>query len=268
MANSNLPRRIIKETQCLLSEPVWEIYDGGDDNNMPRSYCVLSEAVSVSPFKVWISWLDYESEKLISWMKNSSCGRFRVSEEKALIEPVKLTTLRISAKDLDCWIGMNGLCIDMSLEVPVALVGESGNFASWLYIAAVKMNSLEKIESDLSELVEAMKTSSTFLQFTKDPSVPRETRLAAIVDVCDKVKFAEPTKNFLSLLAENGKLKNLDVIVKKFMQLTTAHRGDVKVLVTTVMPLPPAEEKELKETLQEITGEGKKVTVEQKVYRM
>ncbi|RID68406.1 hypothetical protein BRARA_C00565 [Brassica rapa] len=152
-----------------------------------------------------------------------------------------------------------------NVKVPVALVGESGNFASWLYIAAVKMNSLEKIESDLSELVEAMKTSPIFSQFTKDPSVPRETRLAAIVDVCDKAKFAEPTKNFLSLLAENGKLKNLDVIVKKFMQLTTAHRGDVKVLVTTVMPLPPAEEKELKDTLQEIIGEGKKVTVEQKI---
>ncbi|CAG7879262.1 unnamed protein product [Brassica rapa] len=152
-----------------------------------------------------------------------------------------------------------------NVKVPVALVGESGNFASWLYIAAVKMNSLEKIESDLSELVEAMKTSPIFSQFTKDPSVPRETRLAAIVDVCDQAKFAEPTKNFLSLLAENGKLKNLDVIVKKFMQLTTAHRGDVKVLVTTVMPLPPAEEKELKETLQEIIGEGKKVTVEQKI---
>ncbi|KAG2329795.1 hypothetical protein Bca52824_000975 [Brassica carinata] len=70
-----------------------------------------------------------------------------------------------------------------------------------------------------------------------------------------------------TLLAENEKLKNLDVIVKKFMQLTTAHRGDVKVLVTTVMPLPPAEEKELKETLQEITGVGKKVTVEQKPAR-
>lgn len=99
-----------------------------------------------------------------------------------------------------------------------------------------------------------------------------------------------------ALLAENGKLKNLDAIVKKFMQLTNAHRGDVKVLVTTVMvrysfntcyllnnhktqhcgfkhmvwtldqqPLPPAEEKELTETLQEIIGAGKKITVEQKV---
>ncbi|CAH8300047.1 unnamed protein product [Eruca vesicaria subsp. sativa] len=73
---------------------VWAVYDGGDDN-MPRSYCVVSEVVSLNPFKVWISWLDFDSEKLISWVKNSSshhhvpCGRFRVSE-KALIEHVKL----------------------------------------------------------------------------------------------------------------------------------------------------------------------------------
>ncbi|KAG7550512.1 ATPase OSCP/delta subunit [Arabidopsis thaliana x Arabidopsis arenosa] len=152
-----------------------------------------------------------------------------------------------------------------NVKVPIALVGENGNFASWLYIAAVKMNSLEKIESDLSEMIEAMKTAPIFAQFTKDPSVPRGTRLAAIRDACDQAKFAEPTKNFLSLLAENGKLKNLDAIVKKFMQLTNAHRGDVKVLVTTVMPLPPAEEKELTETLQEIIGAGKKITVEQKI---
>ena len=33
-------------------------------------------------------------------------------------------------------------------------------------------------------------------------------------------------------------------------------------------PLPPAEEKELKDTLQEIIGEGKKVTVEQKVCNL
>ena len=100
------------------------------------------------------------------------------------------------------WIYTLLLCLYIvwvmfAFQVPIALVGESGNFASWLYIAAVKMNSLEKIETDLSELVEAMKTSPIFAQFTKDPSVPRETRLAAIVDVCDKAKFAEPTKNFL-----------------------------------------------------------------------
>lgn len=98
------------------------------------------------------------------------------------------------------------VCLDLYLfvlfllfQVPIALVGENGNFASWLYIAAVKMNSLEKIESDLSEMIEAMKTAPIFAQFTKDPSVPRGTRLAAIRDACDQAKFAEPTKNFLCM---------------------------------------------------------------------
>ncbi|KAH0882918.1 hypothetical protein HID58_059014, partial [Brassica napus] len=68
---------------------VWAVYDGGDDDRMPRSYCLVSEVVSLNPFKVWITWLDFESEKLISWVKISSCGRFRVSE-KALVEQVKL----------------------------------------------------------------------------------------------------------------------------------------------------------------------------------
>ncbi|CAH8264825.1 unnamed protein product [Arabidopsis lyrata] len=70
---------------------IWVIYDGGDDK-MPRSYCLVNDVVSLNPFKVWISWLDFENEKLISWMKISSshmpCGRFRVAE-KALIEQVK-----------------------------------------------------------------------------------------------------------------------------------------------------------------------------------
>ncbi|XP_048629634.1 uncharacterized protein LOC125601573 [Brassica napus] len=77
---------------------VWAVYDGGDDEKMPRSYCLVSEVVSLNPFKVWITWLDFESEKLISWVKISSfhlasplkylSGRFRVSE-KALVEQAK-----------------------------------------------------------------------------------------------------------------------------------------------------------------------------------
>ncbi|GLU00258.1 hypothetical protein SLE2022_176380 [Rubroshorea leprosula] len=44
-----------------------------------------------------------------------------------------------------------------------------------------------------------------------------------------------------------------------------AHKGEVKAIVTTVIPLPPQEEKELKKTLHEIIGQGKKVNLEQKI---
>ncbi|TYK01117.1 ATP synthase subunit O [Cucumis melo var. makuwa] len=58
--------------------------------------------------------------------------------------------------------------------VPIALFGGSGNYASALYLAAVKANSLDKVESELVNLIQAIKKSPTFSQFTMDMSNSRE----------------------------------------------------------------------------------------------
>lgn len=150
-------------------------------------------------------------------------------------------------------------------KVPVTMFGGTANYASALYLAAVKANALDKVESELLDLVEAIKKTTTFAQFTKDLSVPAATRVKAVSDICDQAKFTDVTKNFLVMLAENGRLRHIDGISKRFAELTMAHRGEVKAVVTSVIPLPPQEEKELKETLQEILGEGKKVKLEQKI---
>ncbi|KAF7824551.1 ATP synthase subunit O, mitochondrial-like [Senna tora] len=169
---------------------------------------------------------------------------------------------------------------EQKVKVPLALFGGSGNYATALYIAAVKANSLQKVETEILDLVEATKRSPKFLEFTKDLSVPKDTRIKAIKAVCGDAKFSDITKNFLvstkllaSVLAENGRLRNLETIAKRFVQLTMAHKGEVKAIVTTVTkcfkgvlePLPPQEEKELKETIQAIIGAGKTVLLEQKI---
>lgn len=151
------------------------------------------------------------------------------------------------------------------VKVPLVLFGGSGNYASALYLAAVKANSLDKVERELLDLVEATQRSATFSQFTRDPSVCKDTRVKAIEDICASAKFSEIVKNFLVILAEYGRLKYIDSIAKRFVELTMAHRGEVKAIVTTVIPLPPEEEKELKETLQDIIGQGKRVKLEQKI---
>ncbi|GER37902.1 F1-ATP synthase delta subunit [Striga asiatica] len=192
--------------------------------------------------------------------------------------------------------------------VPLKLYGVSGNYATALYIAAVKANVLDKVESELHMLIQASKKSPTFSQFMKDLSVTADTRVKAIKDICAETKFSEITKNFLVsinlfvilptvVVAESGRLGHLDRIAQRFSELTMAHRGEVKAIVTTVIPLfftthlvtpsllslghakghdsihellclqplPPEEEKELKETLQHILGQGTKVIVEQKI---
>ncbi|OMO80825.1 ATPase, F1 complex, OSCP/delta subunit [Corchorus olitorius] len=184
---------------------------------------------------------------------------------------------------------------DVNVKVPLALFGGNGNYASALYIAAVKKNSLDKVESDLLDIVEASKKSPTFSQFTKDLSVPADTRVKAIKEICGQAKLSDVTNNFLVLLAENGRLRYIDSIAKKFVELTMAHKGIVKAIVTTVIalrigskilynytlfivlhflilmavtlyqPLSPEEEKDLKETLQDTIGQGKQITLEQKI---
>ncbi|ESW20863.1 hypothetical protein PHAVU_005G021000 [Phaseolus vulgaris] len=154
---------------------------------------------------------------------------------------------------------------DSKVKVPLALFGGSGNYASALYIASVKANAIEKVESEILQFVEAVKNSSKFSQFVKDVSVAKAIRVKVIQEVCGEAKFSDLTKNFLVIVAENGRLKNLETIAKRFTELAMAYKGEVKATVTTVVALPPEEEKALKETLQEIIGSGAKVHLEQKI---
>lgn len=152
-----------------------------------------------------------------------------------------------------------------TVKVPLSLFGVSGNYASALFIAASKANSLDTVEKELSDLVAAAKKSTVFSQFVKDLSVPADVRVKAIQEIFTEAKFSDITKNFLSIMAENGRLRHIEKIAQSFSDLTMAHKGEVKVTVTSVIPLPAEEEKDLKITLQEILGQGKTVKVEQKI---
>uniref|UniRef100_A0A2P2KHX2 ATP synthase subunit O n=1 Tax=Rhizophora mucronata TaxID=61149 RepID=A0A2P2KHX2_RHIMU len=121
------------------------------------------------------------------------------------------------------------------IKVPLALFGGSGNYASALFLAAKKANALETVESEILALVESMKKSPTFHQFTKDLSLPAPTRIEALKDICSNAKFSDITKNFLLVLADNGRLGQVDHIASRFVELTMADRGEVKAIVTTVI---------------------------------
>ncbi|KAL2514538.1 ATP synthase subunit O [Forsythia ovata] len=154
---------------------------------------------------------------------------------------------------------------EQKVKVPLTIFGVSGNYASALYIAAVKANVLDKVESELLTLVEASKRSPTFSLFMKDLSVTADTRVKAINDICAQAKFSDITNNFFAVVAESGRLVHIERIAQRFAELTMAHKGEVKAFVTSVIPLPPEEERELKGTLLDIIGHGKKVKVEQKI---
>jgi len=151
------------------------------------------------------------------------------------------------------------------IKVPKALFGGTGNYASALFLTAAKSNALDKVESEIKAIVEASKKSPLFSQFIKDLSVPKATRVKAIAEIFADAGFSDVTKNFLAVLADNGRLKYIERIAERFVDLTMEHKGEMKVVVRTVISLTKEEEKELKETLQDILGENKTILVEQKI---
>ena len=92
-------------------------------------------------------------------------------------------------------------CFSTKFQVPLALFGGAGNYASALYIAAVKVNALDTVESDILDFVEASKRSENFSQFIRNLSVPRDVRVKAITAICSESKFADVTKNFLGMIS-------------------------------------------------------------------
>ncbi|KAL6565686.1 hypothetical protein OROHE_004741 [Orobanche hederae] len=93
--------------------------------------------------------------------------------------------------------GPPGSAKQQNVKVPLKMYGASGNYATALYIAAVKANTLDKVESELYTLVEAAKKSPTFSLFLKDLSVTADTRVRALSDICAHAKFSDITRNFL-----------------------------------------------------------------------
>ncbi|XP_042425473.1 ATP synthase subunit O, mitochondrial-like [Zingiber officinale] len=154
---------------------------------------------------------------------------------------------------------------EAKVKVPLKLFGGSGNYATALFIASTKANALDKVEAEILDVVEASKRSPRFSKFIKDMSIPKKTRVKTVTEIFSEAGFSDVTKNFLAVLADNGRLAHIDRISKRFVELTMAQRGEVKVIVTTVIPLPAEEEKELKLTMQDILGHGKTAKLEQKI---
>ncbi|KAG6485362.1 hypothetical protein ZIOFF_053899 [Zingiber officinale] len=127
---------------------------------------------------------------------------------------------------------------EAKVKVPLKLFGGSGNYATALFIASTKANALDKVEAEILDVVEASKRSPRFSKFIKDMSIPKKTRVKTVTEIFSEAGFSDVTKNFLAVLADNGRLAHIDRISKRFVELTMAQRGEVKVIVTTVIVSP------------------------------
>lgn len=136
---------------------------------------------------------------------------------------------------------------------------------------SISAATLKSVEGDLIGVKAAIKSEPSIHDFLGNPVLSHEVRSAGIDELLKKASPksgpSEMTKNFFEVLASNGRLYEAEKVITDFLEITSAHRGEVKVTITTAQPLEKDLQKRLEETLKhsKLAGEGKTLIIENKV---
>ncbi|KAH8914512.1 putative ATP5-F1F0-ATPase complex, OSCP subunit [Atractiella rhizophila] len=137
-----------------------------------------------------------------------------------------------------------------SVQAPIQTHGISGRYASALYsaVASSSPDQLGKVEADLTSISQTIKADASIKNFLSNPTLSSKARndgIAALFKASVKTP-SEPVKRFFDVLSENGRLGDTEAAIETFQDIMVAHRGEVKVTITTAAPL----EKDLQTKLE------------------
>ena len=132
-------------------------------------------------------------------------------------------------------------------------------YAEALFDAAREREELEQTLEDLQEFVRALDESEELRLFFYAGQVPEREKRRAIDALTEGMTVS--TRNFLKVLADNGREEMLEEVVLRYEGLVEEHLGRVEVEVTTAVELDEEERSRLKERLGRML-EGREVILE------
>ena len=86
------------------------------------------------------------------------------------------------------------------------------------------------------------------------PSIPAEQKRAVLDGIVKKAALSRPTRNFIAVLMDKGRMRFLNDIVAQFARELNERLGFAEAAVTTARELGPEERAELENHLGRVTG--------------
>ncbi|GAA5899003.1 hypothetical protein JCM8208_002974 [Rhodotorula glutinis] len=157
-----------------------------------------------------------------------------------------------------------------STAPPIQVQGLAGKYAGALYTAAAKGNALSAVEADLKGVKATVGTDAKIHEFLANPILSKDDRssgIDALLKAAAPKGASDLTRNLFAVLAENGRLYDTDRVVDGFLEIMSAHRGEVKVVVTSAVPLDKDLQKRIEDSLKssQVAQAGKNLVIENRV---
>ncbi|XP_073827063.1 ATP synthase subunit O, mitochondrial [Musca autumnalis] len=151
------------------------------------------------------------------------------------------------------------------VKPPVQVFGLDGRYATALYSAATKMKQLDQVEKDLLAFQATLKQDKKLRESVVSPIVNRRIMGVALKESAEKLRWSAATGNLLALLADNGRLSQLDGVINAFSIIMAAHRGEVVCEVVSAKPLDASQSKQLEGALKSFLKSNQSLKITSRV---
>ncbi len=138
----------------------------------------------------------------------------------------------------------------------------AGRYASALFDLAVEAGSVSTVEADLDTMRGALRESDLLRDLTTNPQVSRHDGEQTIGAVAASLGLSQLTCNFLGVLAQNRRLRDLPRMIAAFHAIAAAQRGEVTASVTSAHALSDAQLATLKDRLTAREGRTVKLSAD------
>ena len=135
-----------------------------------------------------------------------------------------------------------------------------GRYAQALFDLALETGRLEAVRADLKSLKAAWIESADLRRLAHSPIIAAEDQQKGLVAIATKAKFDATTKNFLGLLAQNGRAKDLGAVLAGFETLYSAHTGVVAAEVVSAVALSTVQTTHIRSALSQALGKVPEMT--------
>jgi F-type H+-transporting ATPase subunit delta len=126
-------------------------------------------------------------------------------------------------------------------------------YAKALLDLAREQGQLDAVLEDVGSLSGAWKESPELREIVRNPVVPKPALKSAVDAVMEKLGVSKLVRNTVKLLADKGRLPQLEDVLRALEELAEAETGRVRVEVTSAKPLSDAYYTKLTEKLQRVT---------------
>jgi len=129
--------------------------------------------------------------------------------------------------------------------------GLADRYAAALYSHADEQHALETVVAEMATLGRLIDASADFRRLIESPLIDIHQARRAALAVLEQEGFGKPVRDFVGVVANNRRLRNLRDIVNAFAALVAERRGIITAHVASAHPLNDVQRQQLRARLIE-----------------